>query len=97
MQLALPSASNRQRLMIAGAAVVGASLIAVHPGTATMPEVQHRAVQLTTTEELDWSTVIGDSETNLQDLETGAATANTELSSALTTLGPSSAASPAPG
>jgi hypothetical protein len=87
VQLALPSASNRQRLMIAGVAVVGASLFAVNPGTATMTAVQHRAVQLTTTDELDWSTVIGDSETNLQDLETGAATANTELSSALSTLG----------
>jgi hypothetical protein len=85
VQLALPPDSSRLRLMIAGAALVGASLIAVNPGTPTLPEVQHRAVQLTAGE-LDWSQVVADSEANLQTLEGEAATASSDLSSASSAL-----------
>ena len=70
--------------MIAGVAVFGASLIAVNPGAPTLPEVQHRAVQLTGGE-LDWSHVIADSEANRQALEGEATTANSDLSSAFST------------
>jgi hypothetical protein len=84
VQLALPPDSSRLRLMIAGVAVLGASLIAVNPGAPPLPEVQHRAVQLTAGE-LDWSQVVAESETNLQTLEGEAATANADLSSAFST------------
>jgi hypothetical protein len=85
VQLALSPDSNRRRLMIATVAVVGvASLIAVNPGGPALPEVQHRAVQLTAGE-LDWSQVVAESQTNLQTLEGEAATANSDLSSAFST------------
>jgi len=85
VQLALSPDSNRRWLMIATVAVVGAaSLIAVNPEAPTLPEVQHRAVQLTAGE-LDWSQVVAESETNLQTIEGEAATANSDLSSAFST------------
>jgi hypothetical protein len=99
VQLALPSDStchdlgsgssrstaHVNRFMIAGVALVGASLIAVNLGTPTLPEVQHRAVQLTAGEE-DWSQVVAEAEANLQTLETEAATANSDVSSAFSAL-----------
>jgi hypothetical protein len=84
VQLAHSTDSSRFRLTIAGIAVVGASLIVVNPGAPTMPEVQHRAVQLTAGE-LDWSQVVAESETNLATLEGEAATASSDLSSAFST------------
>jgi hypothetical protein len=84
VQLALPSDSSRRRLVIAGAALIGASLFAMNPARPTLPEVQHRAVQLTAGE-LDWSQVVAESETNLQTIEGEAATANSDLSSAFST------------
>jgi hypothetical protein len=85
VQLVLPADSSRHRLTIAGVALVGASLIAVNPETPTTPEVQHRAVQLTTAE-ADWTDVLSSSETNLGNLELAATDANTDLSNAFTLL-----------
>jgi hypothetical protein len=81
VQLALPSGSSRHRLMIAGVALIGAGLLATNPAMPALPEVQHRAVQLTAGEET-WSQVIAESEANLQTLEGEAAIANSDLSSA---------------
>jgi hypothetical protein len=81
VQLALSPDSSRYRLMIAGVALVGASLIAVNPGAPALPDVHHRAVQLTAGE-LDWSQVVADADANLQTLEGEAATASSDLSSA---------------
>jgi hypothetical protein len=85
VQLDLSPDSSRYRLTIAGVALVGASLIAVNPGTPTLPEVQHRAVQLTAGEE-DWSQVVAQAEANVQTLETEAATANSDVASAFSAL-----------
>jgi hypothetical protein len=85
VQLAFPSDSKTahvSRLMIAGVAVAGASLFAMNAPTPAGPQVQHRAVQLTAGE-VDWPSVVTSAEQNLQALETGAATANGELSTAL--------------
>jgi hypothetical protein len=68
--------------MIAGVAVAGASLFAMTAPTPTGPQVRHRDVQLTAGE-LDWSTVISDTEANLADLQTEAAKGSTDLSTAL--------------
>jgi hypothetical protein len=68
--------------MIAGVAVAGASLFAMTAPTPAGPQVQHRDVQLTAGE-LDWSTVISDTEANLADLQTEAAKGSTDLSTAL--------------
>lgn len=87
MQLALPSDSKTAlvgRLMIAGVALIGASLFATNPAAPALSEVQHRAVELTASEET-WSQVVAESETNLQTLEGEAATANSDLSSAFST------------
>jgi hypothetical protein len=73
------------RLLVAGFALVGAGLVAANPVVSTMPEVQHRAVQLTAGEE-DWSQVLTAAQDNLTTLESEAATANTELSSAFSAL-----------
>jgi hypothetical protein len=85
VQLAFPSDSKTahvSRLMIAGVAVAGASLFAMNAPTPAGPQVQHRAVQLTAGE-VDWPSVVTSAEQNLQALETGAATADGELSTAL--------------
>jgi hypothetical protein len=75
---------HKKRVLVAALAAVGAGLMAVNPGAPTLPEIQHRAVQLTAGE-LDWSQVVAESETNLQTLEGEAATASSDLSSALNT------------
>lgn len=91
MQLALPPDSKAAyvtRLMIAGVAVAGASLFAMTAPTPAGPQVQHRAVKLASGE-VDWSTVIANAEANLTGptgLETEAATASNELSTALTNV-----------
>jgi len=85
VQLALPSDSKAtyvSRLMIAGMAVAGASLFAMTAPTPTGPLVQQRDVKLAAGE-LDWSTVIFDTEANLADLQTEAAKGSTDLSTAL--------------
>ena len=85
MQLALPSDSKAtyvSRLMIAGMAVAGASLFAMTAPTPTGPLVQQRDVKLAAGE-LDWSTVIFDTEANLADLQTEATKGSTDLSTAL--------------
>jgi hypothetical protein len=85
VQLALPSDSKAtyvSRLMIAGMAVAGASLFAMTAPTPTGPLVQQRDVKLAAGE-LDWSTVISDTEANLADLQTEAAKGSTDLSTAL--------------
>jgi hypothetical protein len=71
--------------MIAGVAVVGASLFAMNARTPAGPQVQHRDVQLTAGE-LDWSTVISDTEANLADMQTEAAKGSTDLSTALSNV-----------
>ncbi len=85
MQLALPPDSKAAyvtRLMIAGVAVIGASLFALTAPTFNRPLVQHRDVQLTAGE-LDWATVISDAQANLADLQTEAAKGGGDLSAAL--------------
>jgi hypothetical protein len=78
------STSYKNRLLIAGIAAVGATLIALNPMSQTLhgvPPVQHRAVQLTAGEE-DWSQVLATAQDNLAALEGDASTASTELSTA---------------
>ena len=87
MQLALrPDSMSREthtnRFLVAGVALVGASLIAVNPVTPTLPAVRHIAVQLTSGEQ-DWTQVFATAEDNLTALESEAATANTDLSTAI--------------
>ena len=80
-----PGSINRAtRFLVAGAAVLGAGLVAVNPTTPTLPNVQQRAVQLTAGEE-DWSQVLTTAQDNLTTLESEAATANSDLSSAVGT------------
>jgi hypothetical protein len=78
------SPDSTKRLLIAGLALLGAGLVAVNPSTPSLPTVQHRAVQLTAGEQ-DWSQVLTTAEDNLTTLESEAATANSDLSSALGT------------
>jgi hypothetical protein len=75
---------TRPRLLVAGIALVGASLIVANPATPALPNVQHRAVQLANVEQ-DWSQVLTTAEDNLTALETEAATSNSDLSSAIST------------
>ena len=89
MQLALrPDSMCREthtnRFLVAGVALVGASLIAVNPVTPTLPAVRHIAVQLTAGEQ-DWTQVFATAEDNLTALESEAATANSDLSTAIST------------
>jgi hypothetical protein len=85
MQLApCPGWARPKRLLIAGIALVGASLIVANPATPALPNVQHRAVQLTAGE-ADWTQVLATAEDNLTTLESEAATANSDLSSAIST------------
>jgi hypothetical protein len=76
-----------KRFAVAGVAVLGAGLVAVavNPTTPSLPNVQHRAVQLTAGEE-DWSQVLATAQDNLTTLEGEAATANTDLTTALSGL-----------
>lgn len=77
---------QKNRLLVAALAAVGAGLIVVNPMTPTgLPNVEHQAVKLMSGEET-WSEVVAAAETNLSDLQTGASTAGTELSSAFTGL-----------
>ncbi len=88
MQFVPLSQVHRNRLMVAGIAAVGASLIVANPMTPSpdmQPNVQHRAVKLVATE-LDWATVLSDAEANLSALQTDAGTAGHELSTAFTGL-----------
>jgi hypothetical protein len=78
------SPDSTKRLLIAALALLGAGLVAVNPSTPSLPTVQHRAVQLTAGEQ-DWSQVLTTAEDNLTTLESEAATANSDLSSALGT------------
>lgn len=78
------SINRANRLLIAGVALAGAGLIAVNPVAPTLPNVQHRAVQLTAGEE-DWAQVLATAEDNLTTLESEAATANSDLSSVVGT------------
>jgi hypothetical protein len=85
VQLAQTADSDdRARLVFAGIALVGAALIVLDPLAPTLPDVQHREVQLTAGEE-DWSQVLTATEDNLTTLEGEAATANSDLSSAIGT------------
>lgn len=77
-----PSASRMNQIFVAGVALIGASLIAVNPGTPSLPNVQHRLVQLTAGE-ADWSQVLAAPEDNLTTLESDATTANSDLSMAI--------------
>ena len=80
-------AVHKNRLLVAALAAVGASLIAINPMTpsAELPNVQHQAVRLMSGEET-WSDVITTSEGYLSELQTNAAIASTELSTASTGL-----------
>jgi hypothetical protein len=59
-------------------------LIAANPMAPPLPNIQHREVQLTAGEE-DWSQVLTTAEANLQTVAGEAATANSDLSSAIST------------
>jgi hypothetical protein len=86
VQLARPDSMSPQthtnRLLVAGVALIGASLIAVNPVTPTLPTVHHIAVQLTSGEQ-DWTQVFATAQENLTTLESEAATANSDLSTAV--------------
>jgi hypothetical protein len=85
VQMAHVDSKNRaNRLLIAGVALAGAGLIAANPVAPTLPNVQHRAVQLTAGEE-DWTQVLATAQDNLTTLESEAASANSDLSSAFST------------
>ena len=86
MQLAqtADSIDRAHRLLIAGIALAGAGLIVVNPVAPTLPNVQHRAVQLTAGEQ-DLTQVLATAQDNLTTLESEAATANSDLSSAIST------------
>jgi len=80
-----PDSINRaDRFLVAGVALLGASLVAVNPTTAGPPNVERRAVKLTAGEQ-DWTQVLTTAQDNLTNLESEAATANSGLSSALST------------
>lgn len=86
MQLAqtADSINRANRLLIAGIALAGAGLIVVNPVAPTLPNIQHRAVQLTAGEQ-DLTQVLATAQDNLTTLESEAATANSDLSSAIST------------
>jgi hypothetical protein len=86
VHLTVPSDSkmaHASRLMIAGAAVVGAGLFALNAPTATGPLVQHHDVKLVAGDEVDWTGFISNTEASLAALQTEGSTASTELSTAL--------------
>jgi len=70
------------RLMIAGAAVAGASLFAMTAPTPTGPLVQQRDVRLAAGE-VDWTTFLANVSDNLATLQSEGATSSAELSTAL--------------
>lgn len=72
------------RFLVAGVAVLGAGLAVVNPTAPGLPSVQHRSVQLTSGEQ-DWTQVLGTAQDNLATAESEAATANSDLSSAIST------------
>jgi hypothetical protein len=80
-------AVHKNRLLIAGIAAVGASLIAVNPMPpgSDPPSGQHRAVKLIAGEET-WSEVVAAVEGNVQTIEGASSTAGTELSGAFSAL-----------
>jgi hypothetical protein len=79
VHLAVPSKpAHLSRLMIAGAAVVGAGLFALNAG----PLVQHHDVKLVSGE-VDWTTFLSNTEASLAALQTDGAASTTELSTAL--------------
>lgn len=86
MQLAqtADSINRANRLLIAGIALAGVGLIVVNPVAPTLPNIQHRAVQLTAGEQ-DLTQVLATAQDNLTTLESEAATANSDLSSAIST------------
>ena len=79
------SINRAHRFLVSGVAVLGAGLVAVNPTTPGLPNVQHRAVQLTAGEQ-DWAQVFATAQDNLTSLESEAATANSDLSSASSAL-----------
>jgi hypothetical protein len=86
VQLALDPDSSRHRLIIAGVALIGASLVAVNPMTPSsdLSNVQHRAVKLV--DEATWSDVVSTADIYLSNLEAGSTTASADLSEAFTAL-----------
>jgi hypothetical protein len=78
------SINRANRLLIAGIALAGVGLIVVNPVAPTLPNIQHRAVQLTAGEQ-DLTQVLATAQDNLTTLESEAATANSDLSSAIST------------
>ena len=85
MHLALPSDSkvaHASRLMIAGAAVVGAGLFALNAPTSTAPPAQRHDVKLVAGE-VDWTDFLSNAEASLATLQDEGTTASGELSSAL--------------
>jgi hypothetical protein len=85
VQFAFQSGSKAvslSRLAITGAAVVGAGFFALNAPTPAGPPVQHHAVKLAATE-VDWATVISDTQANLAALQSDAATGSGDLSTAL--------------
>src|ERR1700753_601872 len=84
VQLALPSdpKAAASRLMIAGVAVAGASLLALSAPTTVGPQIQHRAVKLASGEG-DCTTSLSNVDANLASIQTEATTSTTQLSTAL--------------
>jgi hypothetical protein len=78
------SINRANRLLIAGVALASAGLIVVNPVEPNLPNVQHRAVQLTAGEQ-DLTQVLATAQDNLTTLESEAAIANSDLSSAIST------------
>lgn len=85
MAQGVDSINRANRLLVAGFALAGAGLIALYPTAPSLPNIQHRAVQLTAGEE-DWSQVLATAEDNMTTLESEAATAHSELASAISAL-----------
>jgi hypothetical protein len=78
---------RKNRLLFAAVAVVGASVVAVNPmaPSTISPDVQHRAVKLMSGE-VDWAGLVANTQDSLAALQSAAAEANTELSTAWTGL-----------
>ncbi|HEY1842241.1 MAG TPA: hypothetical protein VGG53_18845 [Mycobacterium sp.] len=88
MQSALPCESKKadvSRLVIAGVGVVAAGLFAINAPVPAGPQIQHRAVKLAAGEQ-DWTAVVAGAQENLAALQSDAATANSDLTTALGSL-----------